>query len=296
MNAAGAGPAAAKTVTYQVTVGTVGSLTAISARYDRIKLTWAAVADATSYEVYRAMSSTGTYTLLSTTTALTLTDTSLTTGKRYYYKVRAVRSVEGTDVFGAYSAIRSAVPVPASVTSVVAKSARYDRVKVTWAAVTGASGYQVYRATSKTGTYKRVTTTTSRSFTNTSLTTGKRYYYKVRAYRVVAGKNVYGPWSAIKSAVPVPAAPATVSAKRATAKSVKVAWSAASGATGYQVYRATSKTGTYKRVTTTTSRSFTNTSLTTGKRYYYKVRAYRVMSGKRVYGPWSAIKSAVPTR
>ena len=34
------------------------------------------------------------------------------------------------------------------------------------------------------------------SYINTGLTCGKTYYYKVRAYKTVAGKKVYGPWSA----------------------------------------------------------------------------------------------------
>ena len=45
----------------------------------------------------------------------------------------------------------------------------------------GAVSYKVYRATSENGTYKLMKTTTGTSYTNTSVTAGKTYYYKVVA-------------------------------------------------------------------------------------------------------------------
>ncbi len=44
-------------------------------------------------------------------------------------------------------------------------------------------------ATSKNGTYKLVKTTTAKSFTKYYLTSGKTYYFKVRAYRTVNTKK-----------------------------------------------------------------------------------------------------------
>lgn len=84
-----------------------------------------------------------------------------------------------------------------------------------------------------------------------------------------------------------------VSSVKTTAgkKKATVSWKKVSGATGYQVSRATSKTGTYKTVKTTTSLKFTNTSLTSKKTYYYKVRAYKTINGVKYYGKWSTVKS-----
>ncbi|MFT3950773.1 MAG: leucine-rich repeat domain-containing protein [Oscillospiraceae bacterium] len=86
--------------------------------------------------------------------------------------------------------------------------------------------------------------------------------------------------------------PATVSltagTKKATVKFTKVP-----GATGYEIYRATSKSGTYTKVKTTTSTSFTNTGLTKGKTYYYKVRTYKTASGAKFYSAYSPVKSVI---
>lgn len=73
-------------------------------------------------------------------------------------------------------------------------------VKLTWKKISGAKGVYVYRATKKSGKYKRISGSISRQqYTNKNRLKGKTYYYKVRAYKVVKGKKVYGPYSAVKA-------------------------------------------------------------------------------------------------
>ncbi len=264
--------------------------------YNGIKISWNEISGASGYEVYRATVSNGAYSKVYSATpgsTVSYTDTGLTTGNTYYYKVMAYRTVNGKNVNGSFSSVISAKPMPATPTvSVVPAS--YSSIRISWNQTAGASGYQIYRATSSGGTYSKVYTATSGStvsYTNTGLKTGKTYYYQVRAYRVINGGNVYGNFSPAKYAIPVLAAPMGVKAAKASATSIKVSWGSVSGASGYEVYRATSSTGAYTKVKTTTSKSYTNTKLTSGKTYYYKVRAYRTVSGKKVYGPYSSILS-----
>lgn len=76
------------------------------------------------------------------------------------------------------------------------------KVRITWKKVKNADGYQVYRATKKNGKYKLVKVVKGNkkvSYTNTKLKKNKKYYYKVRAYRTVKGKKVYGAFSSKKS-------------------------------------------------------------------------------------------------
>ena len=72
-------------------------------------------------------------------------------------------------------------------------------------------------------------------------------------------------------------------ATRINSKSIKLNWSAVTGANGYEIYRATSSTGTYSLLTRTTYLYYTNSNLTTGKTYYYKIRSYRTVGKIRVY-------------
>ncbi|MFT3951579.1 MAG: CotH kinase family protein [Oscillospiraceae bacterium] len=80
----------------------------------------------------------------------------------------------------------------------------------------------------------------------------------------------------------------------AASKTLTVRWAKVYGATGYELLRATSKTGTYKsvKVVASTTTGLKNTGLTAGKTYYYKVIAFREVNGKRAYTATSAIKSA----
>lgn len=77
-------------------------------------------------------------------------------------------------------------------------------------------------------------------------------------------------------------------------KSIEVKWTEVGGITGYKVYRSTSKSGTYTLVKTVPAETtrFLNQGRTLGKRYYYKVRAYKdSIYDKTVYGPYSVVVS-----
>ena len=75
-----------------------------------------------------------------------------------------------------------------------------SKIKISWTKSKGykVDYYQVYRSTSKNGTYKKIYTTKSgstSSYTDKSVTKGKKYYYKVRGVRKINGKNYYTEWS-----------------------------------------------------------------------------------------------------
>ena len=74
------------------------------------------------------------------------------------------------------------------------------KTKVKWKDIPGQSGYQISKSTKKTGTnivstYK----TTGGTSKKLDAKTHKTYYYKVRAYKVVGDKKIYGPWSDVKA-------------------------------------------------------------------------------------------------
>jgi fibronectin type 3 domain-containing protein len=63
---------------------------------------------------------------------------------------------------------------------------------LSWKAVEGAAGYQVYRSTTgEDGNFTRVKTTTDLSFTNSKAELGATYYYKVRAITEDGTKGVF---------------------------------------------------------------------------------------------------------
>ncbi|WP_395017878.1 Ig-like domain-containing protein, partial [Robinsoniella peoriensis] len=180
------------------------------------------------------------------------------------------------------------------ITKIEAKS--YNKVKITWSKVTGADGYRIYRSTKKNGTYKKIATVKGRSkttYVNEKLTTGKKYYYKVRAYATEKSRTVLSGYSKVKSKKPVPGKVILSSVTNLSGKHLKLRWKKVSGASGYEIRRAVSKKGTYHSIATIKkgkTLTYKDSRLTKKKTYYYKVRAYRTVGKKKIYGPYSLVK------
>ena len=89
----------------------------------------------------------------------------------------------------------------------------------------------------------------------------------------------------------------TLSVSAKSKSSITLKWSKKSYS-GYQLYRASSKSGDYSKVKTITPASTTkykNTGLSKNKAYYYKVRAYKSISNTTIYGSWSDVAGAKTT-
>ena len=245
---------------------------------------WPAVDGAVKYKVYRATSKSGTYSLMLTTTKLSYTNTSAKAGTTYYYKVKAVNASDKTSSYSNIVSLKATLGKPDVTISTVAST---GKIKLTWDKVDGATKYEIYRATSKTGTYSKLTTTTSTSYTNTSAKVGTAYYYKVRAINGTTAAN--SSYSDIHSMTCDCAQPVVSISVVASSGKIKLTWKAVEGATKYEIWRATSKTGTYTKMYTTTSTSYTNSTAKPGTTYYYKVKA--IASKSAANSAYSAIKS-----
>ena len=269
-------------------------LKAVSAGYNSNKITWTAVTGASGYSIYRSTSPTSSFAYIKAVTTASYTNTGLTTGTTYYYQIKAYTLVDSTKNYSAATAAVSATPLPATPTGLKAISAGYNSNKITWTAVTGATGYSIYRSTSPTSGFAYIKAVTSASYTNTGLTTGTTYYYQIKAYTLVGSTKIYSAFSSVVSAKPVPAAPTGLTAARASATSIKISWNTVTGATGYAMYRSTSPTSGFTYVKSVTSASYTNTGLTTGTKYYYQVKAYRTVGTTKIYSVITTAVNATP--
>ena len=232
-------------------------------------LKWNAVANASKYEVYRATTKNGTYTLLGTTTATNYTDNKAGSGYTYYYKVKAL-AANGAE--SDYSAVVAGICHCAKPTVKATYMGASGKPYLRWNTVANASQYKVYRSTSKNGTYTLLGTTTATHYTDNKAGSGYTYYYKVRAISKVK--------STANSVFSVPVAGICHCAKptvKATYMGASgkpyIKWNAVANASQYKVYRSTSKNGTYTLLGTTTATHYTDNKAGSGYTYYYKVRA-----------------------
>jgi len=179
-----------------------------------------------------------------------------------------------------------------SKTSKITPTCGTTSIKASWSKVTGASGYKVELLNSK-GKVVKSATTTKTAYTFKSLSKVTTYKVRVTAYKTIDKKAVY---STVSTTITTSTSPTTVTLSKVTAgsKSATPAWKKVSGASGYEVMYSTSSKFSSSKTATIKNGSSTKTTikkLTKGKKYYFKVRAYKTVDGKKVYGAWSAVKS-----
>ena len=207
--------------------------------------------------------------------------TRLSSGKKYVYRVQAYNSkkkvIYTTSNLNAYTKPNK--------TKLSIKSNTYNSITISYKKVTGASKYEVFRSNSKTGKYTKVGETKDLTYKDKKLTTGKTYYYKVRACNKYCGaySNVVNK----KVTLNKPTFKLTAGKKKAILKPSSVP-----GEDGYVIeYSLNAKKG-FKEVANLDvyTKVYEQEDLKSNKTYYFRIRAYKVINEKPVYSPWSSIK------
>ena len=188
------------------------------------------------------------------------------------------------------SAFAASAKVP-SAPQVKAASVSYQSITLTWNKVKNASGYIIYRSTKSDSGFKTIKTIKSSktvSYTDKSLATGKVYYYRVKAYNS-AGKSSYETVSAIPSlSKPV------ITVEQVTSKCNRVTLKRKiDGASYYEIYIANARNKVYRLIGTFKSSRILMHDQISNMVYYYKVRACRIVNGRKVYSAFSKVKSCL---
>ena len=78
--------------------------------------------------------------------------------------------------------------------------------------------------------------------------------------------------------------------KKASKKYVKVSWNNIIGESGYQIARSKFMNKNFV-IVKNVGKLYKSTKVKPPKKikYYYKVRAYKTVNGKRIFGPWSKV-------
>lgn len=197
------------------------------------------------------------------------------------------------NIFYTDKTVNAVTTAPVKTKSITSVGVSSSSIKVSWTTVSGASGYSVYRATSRTGTYTLLANTTKTTYTNTGLKSGNQYYYKIKTYKNIGATKIYSGYSDIASAIPTAlSVPVGVKAEPATDTSIDIIWSAVKGASGYEVQIAFSDGDQFSTLDITGDTKITNTDLVPGITYYYKVRSYRGAGSSKEYSAFSKIVKA----
>ena len=235
------------------------------------------------------------------------TETGLTVGKVRYYRVKSYISVGGGEVESlttsgkVFDTPRPAVPDHLQLTHQA-----HDKVKVSFGAVPGATGYQVERSTDKTNWTVAYANSTN-SCVMDGLDAGTQYYVRVAAYVNVnvngATSRKLGNYTAVKSIVAQSVKPANFGYKsltRNTQISLVLDWDAVPDAAGYYVWQRESPSGqwVWQGETAKGVLQYTFKGIELETAYDYRVCAYYVKDDgyTRVNGELSQFSYTVPMR
>ncbi|MCR5339672.1 MAG: hypothetical protein K6E75_14060 [Lachnospiraceae bacterium] len=304
------------------TVGKPGSIAASLSDEKTIKLTWSAVTGASGYEVYSNTNDKGftrLWTFDGNVTSMdvlaTLDQKALNIASTYSFKVRAFIKQDGKDYYGDFSdASASVKPTRAANEWLFASQPKsYKSVTLSWKPAGGVSGYKVLMATSKNGKYsvlktvKSPGTVVSKDLSGKALSLAKKYYFKVQAYVDDNGKEYVSSESSAVKAKTKLAKPEINYLSANASDFVTVKWTKVKGATGYVVYRSKSKkkVGTViaggkkksaqNKTTKLTKRNYIDKEAVPGQKYWYRVRAYKTINGKRYYSDYDLWPTAAAT-
>ena len=224
------------------------------------KISWNSYSGAVKYRVYVFNGKSWSRVGESTTT--NFTHNSLRDGVTYRYTVRAMdknnKFVSDYNKDG-YSNTFFAPPVISSLQNV------FGGVTVKWSKNSAIDSYRIYRKTKNTG-WKRIGTSDSGSFTDTTAVSGINYTYTLRA--LDAESNFVSYCNGGKSVTYVKAP--TINKIENTATGSKISWGKCSGASKYRVYYL--KNRSWKALGNTTATSFTHNKLKSETKYTYTVR------------------------
>lgn len=173
----------------------------------------------------------------------------------------------------------ASVPAPAAPSNLVATASGTSTINLTWTDnATTETSYVLQRSLSAGSGFTTIATlaANSTSYSNTGLSSSTTYYYKVQAANSIGSSAWSNLANATTAASGPPAAPSSLTAKATGCNSIVLNWIDNSGnETNFDLRRSTSQSGTYSTIATLSANTttYTNTGLTKGRKYYYKVRA-----------------------
>lgn len=223
------------------------------------------------YDIYRAPQPDGVFDkIASDLSGRSYTDSSAAQNQAYYYYVQSHITQTDGDYYivGPHSDVQVATPasLPASPSNLkLLTESASGSVTLEWSAPSHYTGFNVYRAADPGGPYSVVARSPSNRLPSAPTATGMNYFYVTATWgtQQTSGSNI------------VSTRQATFTGLSATPddSQILVTWNPISDVQNYNLFRANTKSGPYVLVSSPSTNSYTDTSLSPNIGYFYKVSA-----------------------
>lgn len=166
-----------------------------------------------------------------------------------------------------------------------------NSISLEWLKTRNADGYNIYRASSPTGSYKKIETVPgneSVSWIDKNIGPGT-YYYKINAYKNNDGAYYYSGYSGPiygKTKSVYPGTPKSLRQYQSGADRVVMAWTPTDSVDGYIIYRAKSSRSSFSKVAQITNNkqgSWADYNVSASSGYWYRIRSYKKINGSYYY-------------
>jgi len=231
----------------------------------------------TGFTIERSPVTDTNYTQIATVGAnvTSFTDSGLSEATKYWYRVQAY-NVYTTSAYSGEKSVTTLYNIPAAPSGLTITSLQSNKVSLSWTDNSGdESGFKIQRKTGFTGTYVTIKTTGANvtTYTDSSVTDGTLYYYRVCATNA-AGDSAFS--NEVSGTTPL-AKPTAATATAVSSSQINLTWvDNSSSETGYKIERKRTAAGTYSQIAQVGANveSYSDTNgLAPNTRYYYRVRA-----------------------
>ena len=271
----------------------VGKLTVAATTPKAVKLKWAKVKGATSYNIYQSRTEDGKYKMLGTSEKVTYKATYDASPGTLYYKVRAVAKAGSLERMSAPSAAVKVKLVPDAVSSLTAKESGRNYVTLKWPASKGASGYYVFlRDVSTNKKFVQIKKTTATTYKVKFSAAPGTVWFRVQAFAKVGGVVTNAKVSPTLKLSLKPAKVNDLTLKNAGPTKISFAWGAAEGATGYEVYRFNEATQSFQLLSAVNGRTYTASGLKPNTVYRFAVVSVADYKGNILRSGFSPLLTA----
>lgn len=209
-------------------------------------------------------------------------------GSKYKFRVRAYRRSESDTMYSDYAYV-SAYTLPSAVSGLKAGNNSASSVSLSWSKSSYADGYtaEIYKG----GQWTKLTVSSggnSASCTASSLQSGAKYKFRLRAYKNADGKILYSDYAYISAYILINETVKFYKAE-ATKNTVTISWYKGS----YDAYTAeVYKDGRWTKLTVTVGNGTakcTATALQSGSAYKFRIKGYKKSGEDTLYSIYSYI-------